>query len=220
MFRLSIGLFFLLVSAQTAASAAEPGTKAARRAPESWSTEERIAARVDPRLASDRVARAARDATKAPAPGRRVADVIRGREQPELLLPTQVFEATIRHGFLNAEVWREVHAGQLAAAGLPTTFWDEMAEVAAPFIQDLRLQRAALLRSHANPAEKDQVAREIAGGAATLCRDRVKALRAARARYGPALDRFMYQYVAPGITITTDQPWDAEMLRRQEAGCE
>lgn len=201
-----------------------------RREPQDWSLQERIAARVNPQLARERVDRAQRERSarerlsNVPAAtfpnGRRALDVIRGSVQPELLLPTEVFDSLISRGYVGAAAWREIHERDIVAAGLPPTFWDDLAEVAAPLIDHMRRQHAALSSVRENPHLRERVEREIADGYPALCRHRAAALRDARQRFGPPFDRFLYASIATGMSITTDEAWDGSALLQQEAGCQ
>jgi hypothetical protein len=199
------------------------------REPQEWSLQERIAARVNPQLARERVDRARRDRStrehlsNMPAtlpPTRPTLDVIRGSVQPELFLPTEVFDSLIRRGYVGVAAWREIHAKDIAAAGLPPNFWDELADVAAPMIEDMRRQHAALVSVRENPHLREGVERQIADAYFTLCRDRAIALREARKHFGPAFDRFLYTSVATGMSVSTDEAWNSSTLLQQEAGCQ
>lgn len=162
-----------------------------------WTDDERIAARTNPTLAAIRVGSASQGAPT----GLQPADVIDGKRDSALFLPVELFESVVRHGFLD-DGFREAFAHQIAASGLPADFWPRLERIADRYIDDLRdaSERSAALQP-------------------TLCGDRAAALAAARAELGPALDRFMYAYVAPSRKdILGDLP-DASRLTAMSQGC-
>ena len=189
------------------------GERAQKREPHLVPMQDRIAARTDARLARERVIqRTGSDAS-------RWTDVIDGRQHPELFLPTELFESLVRRGYVDVALWREIHERDLAAAGLPDTFWAELEGIAAPYIDSLRRQRAAAVRGRDNPRLMAESRREIATAGASLCRQRAAALRGARDHFGPAFDEFLYKAIAPGHSISTDDPLDPAKLRAREDGC-
>jgi hypothetical protein len=186
------------------------------RAAWEWTTEERVAFRSSQALATARVSTTS-NAGPAPA-GRPVIDVIDGRQHPELFLPTELFESVVRHGFLD-EGWRDGFAESIRAAGLPSGFWATLQALARDYIQDLRDERK-LTEARRNPSTQAEAIARLAALDATLCHHRVFALRKARQVFGPALDRFMYQYVALSRTDYIDRLPTAAELHAREEGCQ
>ncbi len=194
------------------------------RAAWEWTTDERIALRSSPALASARIfttssaARLPTTSSTSAKPAARVVDVIDGRQHPELFLPTELFESVVKHGFLD-EGWREAFAEDLRRAGLPTDFWSTLQPIAKDYIQDLRDERA-LTEARRNPVTQPQAIARLAALDATLCHHRASALSKARRLFGAALERFMYQYVAPSRTDYIDSLPTAAELHTREAGCQ
>jgi len=204
----------LRLDAATAVSRA-----AQAKAPWQWNDEERIAARADAGLAVERVKAANRSTAESPAHrvvatalNARLTDVIEGRKHPELFLPTELFETVVRDGLIYGDVWTEFYAKQLSKAGLPQDFWQRLAPVVQPYLDDLR--REELLRQRG-----DASALRGAGMYPTVCRDRFDALVNARKEFGVALDRLMYTYVATMTTTFTDDPPDPDRLKAEARGC-
>jgi len=185
---------------------------------------ERIALRTDRKLAPVRVRehlsmnapRVGSDAIRRPR-----LDIISGKSHPELLLPTELFQSVIDRGVIYNEEqqFRESHAKEVAAAGLANNFWDRLEQVSKPFIDD-RFEESRLLETaKAEPGQRQKIDERMAAHHAMTCRDRADALRAARNEFGPALDIFLYRYVAREMTIFSDDYFDADQLNAQERGC-
>ncbi|HKO54863.1 MAG TPA: hypothetical protein VJ276_03230 [Thermoanaerobaculia bacterium] len=191
-----------------------------------WTDQERIAARVDRAHAQARVqaARSAGDvqaASTMATDGKQVTDVIDGKRNPELFLPTELFEAAINLGLIIPDDWRETWANGAAAAGLPADFWERLPVVAEPFVNDLRRRQDLFeLARDADAGERVKYDRQLAALAATLCRDRAMSLAAARKEFGEPLDRFLYLTVAAGKSITWfDEDQDRAYLEQHSRGC-
>ena len=215
---------------------AQPAAKAqSPRAPWEWSDEERIAARLDVHAAAARLAAhrsaASRQSDGASSSGRTTTsvgkptvDVIEGRRDPALFFPVELFEAAVRGAFSEAaSAFREGYAPALRRAGLPTTFWEHVGVVAAPYLNALKEQDELLHRAGALPktsADRAAIEARVAAGYAHLCRTRAAALQAVHDEFGVALDRFLYLEVAPTQTVWTDDPWDPNQIRFIERGCQ
>ena len=200
--------------------------RAEERKPWQWTNEERIAARTDASLAHARVLTAmqagsssAKMATTSGGLGK-VTDVIDGSTHPELFMPHELFKQLIREGYVG-DTWRDVYdADDLKSANLPPDFWEQLEEIAAPYIADLQREHAQALKGKTmNTKQLERLNARLQLMDATLCRDRAEAFRKASERYGPALMRFMYEQVAPAMSIATDDPLDARALRAREEGC-
>jgi hypothetical protein len=212
---------FLCISVMTVLrlDAAPVISKASTKEAWRWTNEERIAARGDAALAAERVL-AARPSSAAASSSRlvaaarlsRIVDVIDGKTHPELFLPTELFETVVRDGLIWGDAWTEFYARQLSKAGLQPDFWQRLAPVVQPYLDDLR--REQVLRQPG-----DASALREAGMYPTLCRDRFDALVNARKEFGIALDRLMYNYVATKTTMFTDDPPDPDRLRAEARGC-
>jgi hypothetical protein len=185
-----------------------------------WSVEERIAARCSPEAARMRV-RAVDSGTSAMSVGmqRTHADVISGKTHPELFLPTELFEHAVRGAFL-VDGWREIYASRIVKAGLPSDFLPSLERINASYLPLLREQEQIRAhRSQFGPAERAVAVARLATLNTEICRARYAALTAARGRFGVALNRFLYEAVAPSITTYFDQMSDASVLTAREKGC-
>jgi len=184
-----------------------------------WTLDERLALRCDPQSAAARVQGAqGRLQSNARIPFfQRSVDIISGRANPELFLPHELFETVVTGTAFDAD-WRRVYQPMLKPAGLPRDFWTRLTAISATYIDDLRAQRAAASDRSAGRALA--LAAKAAAQERRTCRDRALALKAARAEFGPALDRFMYQAVAPNRTDFLDAVSDARLLRAREEGCQ
>ena len=202
----------VLLSAITLCGSAQQRAKQ----PWEWTLDERIAARCDRSAARVRVERA-REQRVAPTTVKDgalawhdVKDVIIGRQTPHLLLPSELFESVVRNGFLT-EGWREAHAPQVLESGLPSSFWSQLEGVAATYIDDLREQRRLAKTGASAPGQHALALR--------LCASRSAALARARAMFGPALDVFLYRYIAAAKTLQMTHDEDAIALKAREQGC-
>ncbi|HEX7151645.1 MAG TPA: hypothetical protein VF618_09175 [Thermoanaerobaculia bacterium] len=186
-----------------------------------WTLEERLAERTSAAAAAERVTRylrstqqnSTRRAPNAPA------EVIDGNLEPQLFVPTELFQSVIRRGFVG-ETWRDVHVQDLAAVGLPRDFWERLERLAGPFVEDLRRQEALLTQAKdLGAAGREEINRQIAAEYPLVCRHRAEALAAARAEFGPLLDRFMYEHIARGQIIFATELTDGTRLSNEERGC-
>lgn len=220
----STSLVVALLFVVTTVFAGDPPATHTKKAWE-WTTEERIASRTNAALAADRV-RAMKGSSPASriasnsASGARMTDGIDGNRNPELFLPHELFEILIRHGYVG-ETWRDYYApDMLVASNLPADFWDRL-EVAAPdYVAGVQRENELLLKMKgATPAERERLQREIASMIPTMCRARIAGLRNARKAFGASFDRFLYEHVAPGSSMATDDPLDGDRLRTAAEGC-
>jgi hypothetical protein len=186
-----------------------------------WTVEERIAARL------------ARD-----SPARRIAErgslvrgvgeehfEIDGSAHPELLLPFELFGSLVNglpteHRFLAS---RRLYDEAIIAAGWkPDEFWNELRRAVEPYLaaqaDSLAIQER--LAGLDPPAHREAESR-IALLDHKQCRLRADALTEMRERFGPAFDEFLYDVIAPHVSIgsSVPDPDEAERLRFVEGGC-
>jgi hypothetical protein len=186
-----------------------------------WTVAERIAARCNPEAARVRVRGTSPGASAMSVVGiqKTHADVISGKTHPELFLPTELFEAVVRGAFLQ-DGWREVYATDIAKVGLPSDFLALLERISASYLPLLREQEQ--IRSHRSqlgPAERAVAIARLATLDTEICSVRHTALLAARARFGVALDRFLYGPVARSRTMYFDELSDTASLTAREKGC-
>ncbi|MFL6247518.1 MAG: hypothetical protein ACJ74H_15940 [Thermoanaerobaculia bacterium] len=178
-------------------------SSAAIRPPWTWTAEERIAKRLDPKHVRDRVMAHARPATF----------VIDGRFDSALFMPWELMER-----FLNAtdaaaphrDASRARYTDDIVAFGWSTTsFWRDLDEASAAYAG----MRNRIRQMRTAPASETDIADRF-------CLTRAQALQNARARFGyEQFDRFLYEVIAPGLTMFSDDPMTAEQLLWVERGC-
>ena len=132
-------------------------------------------------------------------------------------MPHELFEEIVT-GAVFHPGFQVVFNTRVKIAGLPPDFWTRLETISATYLGDLREERK-------RASDKSAVGRALAmAGRASLerktCHDRALALRAARTIFGQSLDRFMYEYVAPGRTDYHDEISDESVLRSREEGCQ
>lgn len=199
-------------------SPASPAVKSSS----SWTLDQRLALRCNPVLARtrarehERTAPSAAVSTRSSGFGRSV-DVISGDSHPELFLPHELFDVVILHGVLDPQ-GRRFYAAMAKQAGLPDDFANELETLSSDYIKDLREQQK--MRSDRSVAGRAMALAHGAALDARICRDRALALRSARAVFGSAVDHFLYDQVAPGITEYLDEYSDERVLRSREGGCQ
>ena len=148
-------------------------------------------------------------------------DIIDGSLHPELFLVTEILESAVSLGLLLPDQWQQTWACGRASSGLPSDFWDRLARISAPYLDDLRRRRELMERARAaSRPERAQLEGRIAALEPTLCFDRAAALASARDELGEALDRFLYETVAAGkASIRFDGNPSREELEAQVKGC-
>jgi hypothetical protein len=226
--RAFLPLFVFLSMLAASSGAATPGQPVTKPAWQ-WTSADRIAARFDQAKIRERVVQAESakplSSQSLPHAGEsvthRVADVINGREHAELFFPHELFEPLMEFAFvLDDEDYRAHLAKHTAEIGLPVDFWNRLRDLSAPYIDDLRQKYDRIGRLQ--HASKDEVARLQSlenASTAMRCADRAAALNAARKEFGPAFERLLYTYVAPGQSITYITIPAPSTLIAAEEGC-
>jgi hypothetical protein len=209
---------FALMGSRTLHPAEQPELD---RQPHLWSPEHRIQQRLDDDAGRQRIDRAVEDGklTQRPPSG---AIYVDGAADPELLLPWELFQSLIMRTMVAEDPSRALNRGHFEQVrrrlGLPPTFWTDLESVAGHFVGSLRAQMRLASEHPKNAAAN-------AGAMALLqsndCAKRAQALAAARARFGQErFDRFLYEAVAPELTVVDDaSALDEERLLRVEEGC-
>lgn len=201
-----------------------------------WPLEERLARRLDPAHVRDR-ARAYRERLHAaPATPGVVSTttgigpgfVIEGSRNPELFVPTELFESVLR-GFsadkATADRVRESYRQRIEAFGWDADgFWSRLEPLVADYL-DTVAATASIERDlqGADSAERRRrLTADLAAAAQKACHRRAIALRAASAEYGrDEFTRFLYVVVAPSLNVVAPAAGEneADELRRAEDGC-
>jgi len=174
---------------------AESGTPAYK-----WSVDQRLRARFDPADMEKRLA-----AIQMGRPPEKDANVVDGSKNPELLLPTELFNALLKRGFdrdVDArKAWRQKIEPVVSELGIDPDFWPTLAELAAGVIP------AATTGRSERTWEED-------------CKVRHEALAAARKAFGEkSFDRLLYEGVAPGVKVSYRGSEVEKELRDLEKGC-
>ena len=191
--------------------------------PWEWSLEERLAARFDPAARQTRLQkrRSGSPQNNASSSSQSPADSIHGNENPELLLPSEIFRSFIRHAYTHEdEVAREFRrdaSAKATASGLPANFLETLEQTSADYIV-LERKAAAARASLMQGAPSPDVRRELSLLETEACRARAAAISALRQKYR-VFDRYLYSAVAPAVFFTFDTLPDPETLRHQEGGC-
>lgn len=210
-----------LASLATLAPARSQERPAAERPAHQWPLEERLQRRLDADAAQERIAYAL--ATKRLAQRPPIGSIyVDGGANPELLLPWEIFQQLILQGTVAPAPGRSAYRDYLDEArqrlGLPANFWAGLETAAAPLIRSLR--------------DQSQLAEEVQNGKVAGidsfkelqrddCANRARGLAAARRLFGPErFDRFLYEAVAPTMTIVGDaSAGDAQRLQWIADGC-
>ena len=174
--------------------------------PWDWTDGERIALRVVAQ-AKPRGGTITRGTTNA----KQTAPVlINGKQNPELLMPSQLFGTllvSVSGAERDSDRRQRLHARHAATiqqlGWSPDRFWNTLEQHAQAYNEML----AAAGR---NRSESTSIA---------ICRARVDALHDMRAHYR-GFDQFLYQSVAPDLTLASDRRESAERLSWIERGCQ
>ncbi|HEY6148754.1 MAG TPA: hypothetical protein VIZ69_13690 [Thermoanaerobaculia bacterium] len=184
---------------------AEEKTKAASE----WGVDERLSARFDPASAK---ARRERFGIHEEA-----INVVDGKQNPELLLPSEIFRDLVGLAILSEnapfrEHFREKFARGAKQVGLRG---DLLAALDAQTVDYAAVRKER--RRLGTRVAGDSVG-ELRASTVTECALAAKALASMRRNFGKAeFDRFLYEVVAPEITIRSDATQDS--LRAMEGGC-
>lgn len=185
-----------------------------------WTLDERLAARFDP------AARAARQSAHRDAlAGLQLggpADMVDGKESPELYLPTELFNQLLNVAFLDLELLGPERRHAIEARAVPLGFksdlWPRLEAAVSPYLK-LRRTPYTLFGGQAALGGKGllgQPSREL-----SLCHIQAEALASAKAELGErAFLRLLYEAVAPttrlSYTINSISRAQAQFI---EQGC-
>jgi hypothetical protein len=200
-----------------------------------WTVDERLAARFDPAVLAARRERlrtrratadvppnmpsgASADAIAAPS------DSIYGTDNPELLLPFEIFKSFTKHTFVYVDdvshEFRQDATRKALALGLPPDIV-EVIEREAQELVALQRREAELNDQMAGPAPDAAVAAALQATRAAQCPVRAAAMQRLRAKYGASrFDRFLYTAIAPNVFYEFRLTENPAQLKAQEAGCQ
>jgi hypothetical protein len=174
-----------------------------------WSSDERIAARLDPagraaRLEAHRQELERRGGPGTPHPFSGCDDILDGNAQPQLFLVTELFPALVTSAFVSLpKVYPLVVRKGAHDVFRSDAEWQRFASITAPYAKLIARERELLAaQNHATPAELDQIRNELASVRAQKDPAMIRALDQSRAAFGKeAFDRMLYTVVAPGRSM-------------------
>jgi hypothetical protein len=207
--RLSFSVLFIALASLTIPISAQ-----SPKPPWRWTLDERLAVINDPAAAATRLRNAvqrgqvsslAKTASTAnPAPSDQV-DFISGREHPELVLPSELFDHMMTMAFADdpevRSIFREAKIPALTGSGLPADFWNRMEAISVAYLSDVRQIRDLHKRGVSDAAVKSRIAIQTHALENLKCRDRAAAIAAARHDLGEKFDQFLYEGIAPNMSI-------------------
>lgn len=179
------------------------------KAASEWTVEERLSGRFDPVAAKARRERLGIH--------EETLTVVDGKQNPELLLASEIFRDLVGLAVLSEnpqfrEHFREKFARGAKQIGLKADL--------LPTLDAQTVDYAAIRRERRRLATKvtPESRREMDASTVTECALAAQALAEMRRAFGKAdFDRFLYEVVAPEITIRSDASKDS--LRAMEGGC-
>jgi hypothetical protein len=185
-----------------------------------WTLDERLAARFDPAAQARREA-AHRDVV-AHLHLNGPADVVEGKEAPELYLPTELFSHLLRVAFpppgAGATLPRRAIEERAASLGFTGDLWPRLEIAVAPHL-DLQLGSSRLFGPAPALGGKGLFGKEATQRA--QCRHQADALAAAKAEFGEEqFLRLLYEVVAPTVRLSYSVNWMSRAEARYiEQGC-
>ena len=194
------------------------GAADTQKAPWQWSVEERLQVRFDPELAKQRARIAETDARP---------DAVDGTRNPELLLPSELFNWLM--GGLHPDAGFGRTSRAMVQDGLrdfgwtEEQFWSDLDALTRDYADRAAKRSALQMRIDRAPrSEQRELRREAERLDRAFCQARVSALESAREHFGrETFDRFLYTVVAPGLVISPTSPQEntPDHLRYMEGGC-
>jgi hypothetical protein len=190
---LSLGLVFLVITAGAIADVV----------PWKVDLQERARRRADPAANAARYAAAAAAGRQ---PERSGLNVVEGSFDPAVLAPIELIGQVVPVYNLDRERqerFRRDWTSRRAVELLGADFWEQLRGVLAPAIAAEHESRriGAMTKSEHDAIMESRPAEQFSD--AGECASRSAALAAARARWGEAFDRFLYETVAPGVHFST-----------------
>ena len=213
---------------------APPETAVAARKPAwEWTLNERIAKRLDPVLIGERARASEKDLVERggfkPEEVIPVRFTIDGWRDPELFMPSELFNSILAGVRVEQEIasgTRTTYRQKILDAGWDVDlFWQTVEEASAEYWKTtnerLAIQRAALSQP-LTLAERRALSIKAESLNVPGCRLRAHALQTVRQKLGAEkFDRFLYEAIAPKISISSNLPFGNEEWRLLyiEGGC-
>lgn len=178
-----------------------------QKKPWEWTLEERLAERFDREKNRERQAQYELDYPQSKGkPGGGAG--VDGKRNPELLLPTELFEGLLSAYTRDPELRRKqrwLWGRGMRRMGIDDAqFWPKLESIASEYIE---LRWGALSDRHTQEHWE------------ATCRARYEALQAARNTFG-GFDVLLYTVVAPHYQSSSSSPMAGARLRAQERGCQ
>ena len=197
-----------------------------------WTLDERIAKRLDPALIRERALANEKDLVEKggfkPEEVIPVRFTIEGRRDPELFMPFELFHSILQGVSTDSDAGdtRKRYKQKILDAGWDENlFWQIVEEASAKYWKTtnerLAVQHAALVQP-LTLAERRALNIKAESLNIPGCQLRADALQTVRQKLGAEkFDRFLYQAIAPRISISSDLPFANEewRLRYVEGGC-
>lgn len=223
-----VAVVFVLAGIVSAADRPQAAPKRSTAPAWKWTTEERLALRLDPAAIRDRSAAAGDPATGSSGvqvQSQATRFVIDGARDPQLFLPWELFNSLV--GSLREDSLRERqrHARDIEAFGWKEAeFWSRLTGLTDEYrARNARLIERMQAMEAMPPAERRTAEAWLEEENIALCGLRADALARARAHFGAeSFERFLYTAVAPHIQISSGGTADDRERRRLlfvEAGC-
>jgi hypothetical protein len=224
----SLALLVVLTSFVAPVSTQSP------KAPWRWTLDERLAGRDNAVAATARLLDArmressllAKTASTSKQPTLDDFDFISGKTHPELFVPWELFDHMMEMAYADdPEVgsnFREARRSSLASSGLPADFWNKLEAISVAYLSDRRQTRDLHKRAVSDSALKNRIRIQTASLETLKCRDRAAAIAPAHQNFGEKFDRFLYEGIAPTMTITVGRSGRISPTREHEIedGCQ
>ena len=213
----TVSAVFTIVACAALAPASKADTS---KPPWAWTTEERIAARVDITARQARLLRATQGRLLREQPRVRTVATgwspIDGSTEPQLFFPEELLarlvdstDQQLRAGLLARTEYRKT----IARAGWDyESFWNAVDSASAQY---LTLMRASAEIQRASRGQADMTRSDHA-----ICTARAGMLSMLRSQFGVGLDEFLYTSVAPHLSVwVRDTSETTDSLRNRFEGC-
>jgi hypothetical protein len=226
-----VSLTTLIVSAQTVPPEKQPPP--ARKPAWEWTLDERIAKRIDPVQIRERALASEKNLVERggfkPEEVIPVRFTVEGWRDPELFMPSELFHSILSGVWVEREMARDTrkrYRQQILDAGWDENlFWQIVEEASAEYWKTTNDRLALQQASSTQPltlAERRALSIQAESLNVPGCRLRLEALWTVRQKLGAGkFDRFLYEAIAPKISISSNLPFGNEewRLRYIESGC-
>lgn len=211
-----------------------PASAQSPKPPWRWTLDERLAGRDDAVAATARlrdgrmgeVSSLAKSVSTSKQPTLDQFDFISGRTHPELLVPWELFDHMMDMAYADdpevRSIFRDAKRSSLESSGLPADFWDKLEAISVAYLSDRKQTRDLHKRAVSDSTVKNRISVQNASLENLKCRDRAAAIAAAHHDFGEKFDRFLYEGIAPNMTIAVGRLGRISPTREHEIerGCQ